>query len=209
MQSGIDTIPLVLALVLGAISTGILTSKIGYYTQWMYAAAIIMPIGCGLMMTLDLDSSEGIWIGLQIVAGFGIGIGMQQASVAAQTVLEKQDVPTGVSLIFFGQMLGGAIFISVGQNIFTSNLVTRLTALNHGLTPEQIINTGATDLRDALPANELHDVLVEYNLALRQVFLVATVVSALSLLGALMMEWRSVKKGQAQVAASRHWARRL
>jgi len=209
VQSGIDTIPLVLALVLGAISTGILTSKIGYYTQWMYAAAIIMPIGCGLMMTLDLDSSEGIWIGLQIVAGFGIGIGMQQASVAAQTVLEKQDVPTGVSLIFFGQMLGGAIFISVGQNIFTSNLVTRLTALNHGLTPEQIINTGATDLRDALPANELHDVLVEYNLALRQVFLVATVVSALSLLGALMMEWRSVKKGQAQVAASRHWARRL
>lgn len=155
-----------------------------------------MPIGCGLMMTLDLDSSEGIWIGLQIVAGFGIGIGMQQASVAAQTVLEKQDVPTGVSLIFFGQMLGGAIFISVGQNIFTSNLVTRLTALNHGLTPGQIINTGATDLRDALPANELHDVLVEYNLALRQVFLVATVVSALSLLGALMMEWRSVKKGQ-------------
>ncbi|KAK5170658.1 uncharacterized protein LTR77_005247 [Saxophila tyrrhenica] len=196
VQSGIDTIPLVLALVLGAITSGQLTSRIGYYTPWMYTSAVIMPIGTGLMMTLDLNTSEGVWIGLQIVAGFGIGVGMQQASVAAQTVLERKDVPMGVSIMFFCQMLGGAIMISAGQNVFTSKLVSGLTSLTNGLSPGEVVNTGATDLRDVLPVDELHDVLVVYNSALRQVFVVATATSALALIGALMMEWRSVKGKQ-------------
>lgn len=196
VQSGIDTIPLVLALVLGAICAGQLTGRFGYYTPFILASAVLMPIGCGLLMLLDIDTSEGKWIGFQILAGFGLGLGMQQASVAAQTVLEKKDVPMGVSLMFFCQMLGGAIFVSVGQNVFGSYLVSQLVKLVDGLKPEDIVNTGATELRNVVSADQLDEVLKIYNLALRQCFLVATAVAALSILGAVLIEWRSVKGKQ-------------
>jgi hypothetical protein len=42
--------------------------------------------------------------------------------VAVQTVLNQRDVPIGTSLIYLAQTLGGAIFISVGENIFTNKL---------------------------------------------------------------------------------------
>ncbi|KAK9330884.1 hypothetical protein V1520DRAFT_354587 [Lipomyces starkeyi] len=46
-----------------------------------------------------------------------IGMGVQQARLAAQAVLAKKDVSIGVSLIFFAQSLGGAIFVCVGQSV--------------------------------------------------------------------------------------------
>ena len=193
VQSGIDTIPLVLALVLGAISAGQLTGRIGYYTPFMYISGLIMPIGAGLITMFTVDTGKGKWIGFQILAGFGIGMGMQQGALAAQTVLSKKDVPTGVSLMFFCQMLGGAIFVSVGQNVLDSKLVSGLTELVQGLSPEDIVNTGATELRSAVPAPVLLKVLVAYNSALRETFIVATAIGALAILGSLLVEWRSVK----------------
>lgn len=196
VQSGIDTIPMVLALVVGAIGAGQGTGRIGYYTPFMFASCAIMPIGAGLITTFGIDTSEGKWIGYQILFGFGIGIGMQQGSLAAQTVLSKPDVPTGVSLMFFCQMLGGAIFVSVGQNVFNSHLVHGLVELVHGLNPVDVINTGATELRQIVPEQDLHQVLVVYNSALRQTFIVALAMGCIAIFGAVWVEWRSVKGKQ-------------
>lgn len=196
VQSGIRTLPLVLAVVVGSIAAGQTVARVGYYVPLMYLSALLMPIGTGLLLTFEVHSSEGVWIGYQILLGLGIGVGMQQGNMAAQTVLSKQDVPSGVALIMFCQMLGGAIFISVGQNILDSQLVQRLRTVAPGLTAEQIVNTGATELRKAVPASQLDAVLVQYNLALRQVFLVGVVVSCLTIVGVVVVEWRSVKGKQ-------------
>jgi len=51
---------------------------------------------------------------------------MQQASLAAHAVLARKDAPTGVSLLMFMQQLGGALFVSIGQNVFTNELVDGL-----------------------------------------------------------------------------------
>ena len=193
VESGIRTIPLVLALVFGAIGSGQLTGRIGYYTPSMLVSAVLMPIGAGLITIFNPKTTEGVWIGFQILVGFGIGLGMQQSTLAAQTVLRKEDVPTGVTLMFFCQMLGGAIFVSVGQNVFDSHLVSGLVSVVHGLSPETIVNTGATQLRGIVPPQELDKILVVYNSALRETFVVATAMGALSILGALLVRWRSVK----------------
>ena len=95
MQSGIRTIPLVIALVIASITAGQLTGKIGYYTPAMYVSAVIMPIGAGLIYTFSVDTSEGHWIGYQILLGFGIGFGMQSGSFSAQSVLPKKAVEGG------------------------------------------------------------------------------------------------------------------
>ena len=195
-ESGIRTIPLVLSLVAGSIVSGIATGKIGYYTQFAYISASVMPIGAGLISTWKVDTGHGEWIGFQVLYGFSLGLGMQQAQLAAQTVLKRADVPTGMALVVFMQTLGGAVFISVGQNVLTSHLVDGISRLVDGLDPALIVNTGATDLRGLVPGELLPAVLEVYNEALRQVFLISTGLASVTILGALGLEWRSVKKGK-------------
>ena len=193
-ESGIRTIPLVLSLVAGSIVSGVATGKIGYYTQFAYISAAVMPIGAGLISTWRVDTGHAEWIGFQVLYGFALGLGMQQAQLAAQTVLERADVPTGMALIVFMQTLGGAVFLSVGQNVLTSHLVSGMSGLVGGLDPAVVVNTGATDLRGLVSAEQLPAVLEVYNEALRQVFLVSMGLASVTILGALGLEWKSVKK---------------
>jgi hypothetical protein len=193
VRSGIDTIPLVLALVVGNVGAGQITGRIGYYNPQAMASAIVMPIGAGLITTFTIDTKSGKWIGYQILLGLGIGLGMQQGAMAAQTVLKRKDVPVGVSFMMFMQQLGGAIFVSVGQNVFDTKLVSGVIKAVPNLSPEIIVNTGATDLRNIIPASSLDEVLTVYNSALRQVFVVGTAMAALAAIGAFGLEWRTVK----------------
>lgn len=48
VDSGINTIPLVLSLVVASILAGQAVGRIGYYTPFAMASAIIMPVGAGL-----------------------------------------------------------------------------------------------------------------------------------------------------------------
>lgn len=201
VASGIALLPTMISLVVGSISAGFLVSKTGYYAPFIIASSVLMPIGAGLMVTFDLDTSSAKWIGYQIIFGFGLGLGMQQSSIIAQTVLKKVDVPTGVSVVFFMQTLSGAIFVSVGQNVLNTSLVSGLTRLLREISPADIVNTGATDLRKIVPAEDLHGVLVAYNSALRQTFIVACAVGSAGILGAVLVRWQSVKKGQKGPAA--------
>nr|OQO22595.1 hypothetical protein B0A51_11149 [Rachicladosporium sp. CCFEE 5018]OQO23627.1 hypothetical protein B0A51_10013 [Rachicladosporium sp. CCFEE 5018] len=191
VQSGIDTIPMVLSLVVGTIMGGFSTSKIGYYTPLAYASAVIMPIGAAMISTWTPATGHSMWIGYQVLFGFGLGLGMQQGNMAAQTVLSKTDVPSGISLVFLTQMLGGAIFISVGQNILQSELVKGLQ--QYGIDPLVIVTTGATEIRNLVPAAQLPEVLIVYNYALRQTFLCAVGMACAASLGAAGLEWKSVK----------------
>jgi hypothetical protein len=95
-----------------------------------------------------------------------------------------------MALVVFMQTLGGAVFISVGQNVLTSHLVSGIERLLiGGLDPVVIVNTGATDLRGLVPGESLPAVLEVYNGALRQVFLVSTGLASVTVLGALGLEW--------------------
>lgn len=192
-ESGIRNLPMILSLVLMSILSGGAVTVLGYYTPWMIASSVLMSIGVGLLSTLEVDSGHAKWIGYQIIYGFGVGFGMQQALIAAQTVLKLDDVPVGTSLIIFMQTLGGALFISVAQNIFTNRLVSNLLEKVPTMDPSIVLKTGATSLKGAVNAALLPDVLLAYNDALTQTFYVSLAVAALSIFGSAGMEWKSVK----------------
>ena len=192
IQSGINTLAFLISLAIAAMAAGATVSAIGYYVPLMIAGPIIMSIGAGLMTTFRPDTGEPSWIGYQILFGFGTGMGMQQASVAAQTVLVKQDVPIGSALMMFALQLSGAVFVSVGQNVFANRLVSGLGSVV-GLNALVIVNTGATDLRSVVPPQLIDAVLLAYNSALTSTFTVGVATAALCILPALAMEWKSVK----------------
>lgn len=192
VQSGVDCLPLVLSLVVAAITSGALVTKLGWYNPWMIMCSIVMSIGAGLITTFHADTMSPKWIGYQIVFGFGLGMGMQQAPTAAQAVLAQKDVSTGVSLMLFAQSLGGALFICIGEAVFTNTLTTNLSPIS-GLNPKLIISTGATDLWNVVTAQDLPAVLVAYNGALSKAFIVAVAAACFTLVPVLGIEWKSVK----------------
>ncbi|XDG01864.1 hypothetical protein ABKA04_001479 [Annulohypoxylon sp. FPYF3050] len=200
VDSGIRLLPITLSMVVASITNGVFVSKLGYYTPSMIIGTALMSVGAGLLTTLDQDTTTGKWIGYQILFGFGMGMCFQAPNLAAQTVLPTRDVPIGTSLVFFCQLLSGAIFLSVGQNVLDNQLLSRLSGLP-GFEPSMIEDNGATTLSSSLPAELLPIVLVAYNEALRQVFRLGLCLSALTMLGSVCMEWRSVKENKPKAPA--------
>ncbi|KAF1943978.1 putative aflatoxin efflux pump [Clathrospora elynae] len=199
MQAGIRTIPMVLSLVFFGIISAVFTQKIGYYVPAMLLSPIFASIASGLLSTLTPHSGASKWIGYQVFYGIGLGIGAQSANLAAQTVLPRSDIALGTSMMFFVQQLGGSVFLAVGQNIFLKKLVKQLLGIA-GLDMTIIINTGATELRNTVPANEIDTVISAYSHALTRVFVLSAALSACMLFGSFMVEWRSIKKLDGQVA---------
>ena len=85
---------MILSLVLLSIISGIAITVLGYYTPWMIFSSLLMAAGAGLLSTFKVGTGHSMWIGYQIVYGFGVGSGMQQGIIAAQTVCTLDDVPT-------------------------------------------------------------------------------------------------------------------
>ena len=191
-QSGIHIIPQVIALVVSSILSGVLTGRIGYYTPFLIFGICVSAIGAGLLTTLQIKTTVGQWIGYQILYGWGFGGCVQAPNMAAQTVLPPDEVSIGAALMLFASTLFGAIFVSIGQNVFDGQLAKRLGSITD-ITPQQIENAGVTAILDLIPP-QYHDRALEaYNSSLRVCFRVALIVACLCILGGLGMEWRSVK----------------
>lgn len=92
------------------------------------------------------------------------------------------------------QTLGGAVFISVAQNVFSNKLLSNLKEVVPGIDPALVIRTGATDLKSIIPPQYYDGTLIAYNAALRSTFYVAVAMAAFSIFGSAAMEWRSVKQ---------------
>jgi MFS family permease len=182
----------VLALVVASILTGVLTSRVGYYTPFLIFGICVTAVGAGLLTTLGVDATVGQWIGYQILYGWGFGACAQAPNMAAQTVLPRDEVSIGASLMLFAQTLFGAIFVSIGQNVLDGELARRLAGIT-SITPQQIENAGATGLLNLIPPQHRAAVLEAYNESLRVCFQVALVLACVCIFGGLGMEWRSVK----------------
>ena len=122
--------------------------------------------------------------------------------MAAQTVLHLDDVPIGTTIIIFMQTLGGALFISVGQNIFTNRLMKNLVANVPSLDPELVLHIGATNLRKNVDPAQLAGVLRAYNSAITQTFYVSLAMAAFSIVGSCLIEWKSVKGKKIETVAA-------
>ena len=150
------------------------------------------------MTTWTVNTAFSHWVGYQALTGLGIGMGQQQPQVAIQTVLPKADIPAGASIVLLVQTVSGAIFIAVGQAVLQNKLIQNLEATfpSIGLDASRISTVGATQLRSLVPPQDLQGVLVAYNSALTQVFTVAVVMSALTLIGSLSIEWKNIKNAK-------------
>ncbi|GLI80468.1 hypothetical protein PoHVEF18_008823 [Penicillium ochrochloron] len=128
-------------------------------------------------------------------------MGLELPNIAVQTVLPEKDVSIGTSLVVFARSLGGAVFVSVGQNIFSSHIVSGIQARIPELNPSVILQAGATEVQQTVEravsgeADGVVTLVLEvYNEAIVQTFVLALALACISILGAIGVEWRTVKR---------------
>ncbi|QIW97517.1 hypothetical protein AMS68_003035 [Peltaster fructicola] len=193
-QSGIDSLPLVLACSVFCALSGVGIYLFGYFTPWLFAASCVMAVGSGMISTFWPLIPISKWIGYQILAGAGFGMGIQVPLIAVQVVLPIEDVPTGTALIMFSQMLGGAVSIAIAQNIFLAKLTEAIESIIPGFSVAALYQSGgATTIRNVLSGDLLIQVTAALSSALDHAFYVSTALAALSICGAFFVEWKSVK----------------
>lgn len=74
------------------------------------------------------------------------------------------------SQVFLFQYLGGAVFIAVGETIFTNSLRASLHKYAPNVNVQEVIEAGATAVRSTVSHADLHNVLKAYNHAIIQTF---------------------------------------
>ncbi|KAK1081675.1 hypothetical protein LTR33_004481 [Friedmanniomyces endolithicus] len=203
-MSGVYMLPNILAAPVLAVLSGKLVGVIGYYTPFSIASAIFMAIGYGLCGLLSPNSSTGDWIGFQIVAGIGRGMGMQMPLVAVQNNLAPAMIPLAISLCMFTGMLFGALFLSASATIFTNSLRILIPKYAPTANLEAIVVAGATGFRRVVTAEELPGVLLAYAKSVDRVFYLCAALAALCLPFSFGLGWTNIKaKAQQKKAATR------
>ena len=168
----------------------------------MILGAILSAIGAGLLTTLTPESSHQYWIGYQALTGIGIGLGMQQPMIVVQNVLDISQVPIGTAIIVFSQTIGGSLFVSIGENVFENKLLSGLAKYAPSVDPQLVLNTGATSIQSTIAKDQLKGVTLAYNNALDQAFLVAACMASTCIIGASIIEWKSVKGKKIEMGAA-------
>ncbi|KAK5054658.1 hypothetical protein LTR84_001550 [Exophiala bonariae] len=192
-ESGIRTIPYLVSITLSSIGVGASITIFGPYVPFTWVGSAVFAVGCGLLYTLKVDSSTGTWIGYQILTGFGAGACVQIPFIAVQVVLNKKDMPIGNAVAIFFNSLGGAVSISIAQNIFSNTLVKQIPKHTTGVDPWVIVAAGATHIKEVTPPDQLAGVLESYNLAVTTAFILAIACAGIAFILSLGFEWKSVK----------------
>lgn len=200
--SGIRTIPYLVSLTLASVGVGAFVTLVGVYVPFTWVGSAVFCVGSGMLYTLKVSSSTGTWIGYQILGGVGAGMCVQIPFIAVQVVLSKKDMPIGNATAIFFNSLGGAISISIAQNIFSNSLIKQIPKDAPGIDPRIIIAAGATHIRQVVPPDLLPGVLLAYDKALTNAYILAIACSGLAFLSSLMLEWKSVKGQKLEFGAA-------
>jgi len=195
-SSGINLLPFMLGTVLSVISAGQLVGKFGYYWPFLVASPVFLAVGSGLLYSLDVNTSSGKLIGFQILAGMGVGLGMQNALMAMQVefVATPHLVSQATSMASFAQFLGGTVGLGIAEPILSTEL-TKYLAQYAPNAPAAIVRQSPTNIY-SLPADMIPGVVEAYADSLKIVFLVGVPVAGLGLLSSLFIKnIRIVKTG--------------
>ncbi|KFX94992.1 hypothetical protein O988_06048 [Pseudogymnoascus sp. VKM F-3808] len=193
IQSGVRNLPLILAITLATIASGVGITVTGRPMPFMVVAGVLTTIGVGLLFTLDIGTGSSKWIGYQVLAGLGLGLGFQVPVSAAQATLPQIDIPSGSAMIIFIQTIGGAFLVSAGQSAFQTKLTHYVVEANEGISPIKVIETGATDIRHVFTAEQIPVILRAYVKGIQTAFIVAIALAASCTLIAFAAKWQKLQ----------------
>jgi MFS family permease len=133
LLSGVYLLPFALSLALVSAMAGVFIKKTGKYLPPIWFGLVLMTIGFGLLIDLDVEANWAKIIIFQIVAGIGVGPNFQSPLIALQSTVHPRDIATATATFGFTRNLSTAISVVIGGVVFQNQMVKKFPALLAGL----------------------------------------------------------------------------
>ncbi|PYH41055.1 MDR family MFS transporter [Aspergillus saccharolyticus JOP 1030-1] len=200
--SGLYRLPTMVPQLLAALLVGMLVEWQGYYLPYVLISSIFNGVSSGLMATFRPDSSPGRWVGYQVLAGVGEGMGIQLPVIAVQSTLPPPQVPVAMGLLTFSSTLGASLFLSFSQTFQTTGLRELLPKHAPSVSAKEVLTAGATGLRSVVSVADLPGVLLAYCETIDRVFFLCVGCSCACFVVAWGMGWGSIRSEQKEASRS-------
>ena len=178
--SGLQLMPMMFGMLVTSVVSGRMISHWGHYKLFPIAGTALMSIGLLLMSRISIDLNVWRTSADALVLGLGMGMVMQVLVLAVQNSVSYEQLGVATSGATLFRSIGGALGVAMFGAIFAHGLQAQLSAV---LPPGTAFPVAASQASaQALPPDIRSAYAIAIVAALRPVFLVASVVTALGFL---------------------------
>jgi EmrB/QacA subfamily drug resistance transporter len=121
-SSGLVLTPLMLALMAASVGSGQIITRTGRYRWALLAGPVVMGAGFALLSTLDSGSTRGQTTLAMVVAGFGLGLLVQNLALVVQNAVPSRHMGIATSLAQFARVNGGTVGVAAMGAILAAGL---------------------------------------------------------------------------------------
>jgi EmrB/QacA subfamily drug resistance transporter len=132
-SSGLRLLPLMGGLLVAAIASGRLISRIGRYRMFPIAGTAILVVGMYLLSRLGVGTAPWLASVYMLVVGVGIGLVMQVLVLVVQNDVRPQDIGVATSTATFFRSVGGSFGVAIFGTIFATRLADQLSKFPHSV----------------------------------------------------------------------------
>ena len=195
-ESGLLLLPLLVGLLVMSIGSGRYISSTGNYRWFPLVGTILVTVGLYLLTHLGAHTSLAI-IGLEIfIFGAGLGLFIQVLTLVVQNAVPMKQMGVATSSVTFFRSMGGAIGASALGAVLTARIAYEfpryLPAASLQAGGDQVSQLiQSPDSLNALKRTNpaLHEGIIQaYSHAIDRLFLVAVIVSVLSVIAAAFIK---------------------
>ncbi len=190
LTSGVLLMPMMLGMLATSVISGRIISRFGRYKLFPILGTGTMTFGLGALSLLTIESNDwqtaidALWLGL------GMGMVMQVLIIAVQNSVNYKHLGVATSGTMLFRSLGGALGVALFGAIFANRLQAQLAG--PGM---DFLATVIPSAVKGLPPNLHEEYITAVMAALRPVFLVAAVISAVGFALAWMLREYPLREG--------------
>jgi EmrB/QacA subfamily drug resistance transporter len=140
-ESGLNLLPLVMSLIVGATVSGQIVARTNRYKAVIFAAMVVLAVGLYLMTGLRADTDiHALWVWMAIV-GLGVGPSFAVFTALVQNSVKPAIVGVATASLTFFQQIGGTIGLTIACTLLADSLVKQLPdrLVANGL-PQPLVN---------------------------------------------------------------------
>ncbi|KAL4733577.1 major facilitator superfamily domain-containing protein [Aspergillus similis] len=168
VKSGVNTLPFLALFAVRAVVSGAFIGKTHYTQPYELLGALIMTAGMALIYTLDVDSPQAMYLGAEVLSGFGVGICSQIPMTAVQGFSQPEDVSSATGIMCVKHSV--APTLSPSRNPFANRMLQTVLASASHLYSSLVLGTGASELQTVFSGNDLTAVIAAYMVGIKDVF---------------------------------------
>lgn len=112
------------------VASGVLLTKLGRYRWVLVQGWVLMILGNGLMILLDVEIPSSHWIPIFILVGLSHGPTMMSLIICIQAAAPKEDVSYAASVYTFMRSLGQSVGVAIGATVFQNTMAHHLSTLS-------------------------------------------------------------------------------